>query len=76
MASVATEGINKTAWGAKLLLTVDLAYPVSCASLGHSVMAQHCPSSLNTCFNPPAAPHPPPHPVDSIRDTYYSHRKN
>ena len=31
-------GINKTAWGAKLtklILTADLAYPVSCARLGH-----------------------------------------
>ena len=27
--------INKTAWGAKLILTAGLAYPVSCASLGH-----------------------------------------
>ena len=35
-------GINKTAWSAKLILTADLAYPVSCASLGHLLMAQHC----------------------------------
>ena len=35
-------GINKAAWGAKLILTVDLAFPVSCASLGHLLMAQHC----------------------------------
>ena len=34
-------GINKTAWGAKLILTAGLAYPVSCASLGHLLMAQH-----------------------------------
>ena len=53
-------GINKTAWGAKLILTADLAYPMSCASLGHLLMGQHCPSSLNACFNPPMAPHPLP----------------
>ena len=35
-------GINKTAWGAKLILTAGLAYPVSCASLGHLLTAQHC----------------------------------
>ena len=52
-------GINKTAWGVKLILTADLAYPVSCASLGHLLMAQHCPSSLNICFNPPTALLPP-----------------
>ena len=28
-------GINKTAWGAKLILMADLPYPVSYASLGH-----------------------------------------
>ena len=48
-------GINKTAWGAKLILTADLAYPVSCASLGHLLMAKHYPLSLNVCFNPPTA---------------------
>ena len=31
-------GINKTAQGAKLILTADLVYPVSCASLGHLLM--------------------------------------
>ena len=68
-------GINKTAWGAKLILTADLAYPVSCASLGHLLMAQHCHLCLNVCFCPPTAPHRPPHlpairspPIDSIRD--------
>ena len=65
-------GINKTAWGAKPILTADLAYPVSCASLGHLLMAQHCHLCLNACFSPPTAPHPPPPPshpppVDSIR---------
>ena len=27
-------GINKTAWSAKLIPMADLAFPVSCASLG------------------------------------------
>ena len=31
-------GINKTAWGAKLILTACLAYQVSCASLGYLLM--------------------------------------
>ena len=63
--------INKTAWGPKLILMADLAYPVSCTSLGHLLMAKHCPLSLNVCFNPLKAPHPPPTrppPIDPIRD--------
>ena len=67
-------GINKTAWGAKLILTAGLAFPVSCAGLGHLLMAKHCPLSLNVCFTPPTAPHRPPHPpptrpppIESIR---------
>ena len=56
-------GINKTAWGAKLILTADLVYQVSCARLGHPLMAQHCHLCLNVCFGPPAAPHPPPPPT-------------
>ena len=59
-------GINKTAWGTKLILTADLAYPVSCASVGHLLMAQHCHLCLNVCFRPPTAPnrpHHPPHPL-------------
>ena len=47
---------------------LGLAYPVSCAGLGHLLMAKHCPLSLNVCFTPPTAPHPsPPPPIDSIR---------
>ena len=71
-------GINKTEWGAKLILTAGLAYPVSCASLGHLLMAQHCHLCLSVCFSLPSASHPPlppPHPpptrtppIDSIRD--------
>ena len=56
-------GINKTAWGAKLILTADLVYQVSCARLGHPLMAQHCHLCLNVCFSPPTAPHPPPPPT-------------
>ena len=52
-------GINKTAWGAKLILTAELVYPVSCASMGHLPMAKHCPLSLNVCFNLPTALHVP-----------------
>ena len=62
---------NKTAWSAKLILTADLAYLVSCASLGHLLMAHHCHLCLNVCFSPPTAPHhlpyPLPPPIDSIR---------
>ena len=59
-------GFNKTAWGAKLILTGDLASPVSCASLDHLLMAQHCHMCFSACFSPPTAPHPPP--IDSISD--------
>ena len=57
-------GINKTAWGTKLILMADLVYQVSCARLGHPLMAQHCHLCLNVCFNPPTAPRPPS--IDSI----------
>ena len=52
-------GINKTAWAAKLVLTAGLAYPVSCAGLGHLLMTNLCPLSLKVCFTLPTAPHPP-----------------
>ena len=62
MACAAPEGhqVNKTAWGAKLILTADLVYQVSCARLGHPLMAraQHCHLCLNVCFSPLTAPHP------------------
>ena len=71
-------GINKTAWGAKLILTAGPAYPVSCASLGHLLMAQHCHLCLSVCLwlpthprLPPTPASPPPTrppPIDSIRD--------
>ena len=53
-------GINKAAWGAKLILTADLIYHSSCASLGHLLMAQHCHFCLNVCFSLPTARHTPP----------------
>ena len=63
-------GCNKPAWGAKLILTADLASPMNCASLGHLLMAQHCHLCLSACLSPPTAPHPPtcPPPIDSISD--------
>ena len=63
-------GINKTSWGAKLILTADLVYQVSCVRLGHLLMAQHCHFCLKVCFSPPMAPHlplpPTLPPIDSI----------
>ena len=55
-------GINKNAWGAKLILTAYLAFLVSCASMGHLLMPQHCPLCLNVCFSLPTDPYPPPPP--------------
>ena len=69
-------GINKTAWSTKLILTLDLAYPVSCAGLGHLMMAKHCPLSLNVCFTPPTAPHPHPPTPYRLNPFYYSSWKN
>ena len=66
-------GINKTAWGAKLILTAGLAFPVSCAGLGHWLMAKHCPFEFECLLypaygSPPAptahpTPLPPAHPL-------------
>ena len=58
-------GINKAAWGAKLILTADQASPVSFAGLGHLLMAQHCHLCLSACHSPPTAHHPPPPPPPS-----------
>ena len=55
----ATEEINRTAWGAQLLLTVGLAYPLSCSSFGHLLMAQHCYLHPNDCFLLLSPPYPP-----------------
>ena len=72
---MALEGINRTAWGTRLLLTAVLASLVDSTSLCHILKAWHCSLSSNGCFNPPTAPHRPPHPpptrpppIDSIRD--------
>ena len=54
-------GINKAAWGAKLILTADLAFPVNYASLGDLLMAQHCHLCLSVCYG--SLP-----PMDSISD--------
>ena len=69
-------GINKTVWSAKLILTADLVYHWSYASLGHLLVVQHCHFSLNACFSPSTTLHPPhcqplspptrPPPIDSI----------
>ena len=57
-------GINRTAWGTKLLLTAVLAWLVGCISLCHKLRAQtFAYLCLNGCFTPPLAPHSlPPHP--------------
>ena len=70
---MALEGINRTAWGTRLLLTAVLASLVDSTSLCPILRAQHCCLSPNGCFNPPSASHPPPPPprpppIDSIRD--------
>ena len=58
-------GINKAAWGAKLILTAYLVHHSSCASLSHLLMAQHCHFCLNVCFSPLMGPHhlPPTQPL-------------
>ena len=71
---LALRGINKTAWGTKLLLRAVLAHPVDCTSSGPILRAQHCCSSPNGYFSLPLASHPPlppparPPPIDSIWD--------
>ena len=59
---IALEGINRTAWGTRLLLTPVLASFVDCISLCHKLKAHHCSLSLSGCFSPPSASHPPPPP--------------
>ena len=66
-------GINKTVWGAKLILKADLVYHSSCVSLGHLLMAQHCHFSLNVCFRLPTASHlPTPY---RLNPCYYRRQK-
>ena len=72
----ALTGINRTAWGTRLLLRAAMAHPVDCTSAGPILRAQHCCLGPNGCFNPPSASHPPPptplpthpRPIDSICD--------
>ena len=56
---LALRGINRTAWGTKLLLTAVLAHPMDCSSSGPILKAEHCCLSPNSCFSPPSASHPP-----------------
>ena len=71
-------GINKTAWGAKLILTAGLVHHSSCASLGHLLMAQHCHFCLGVCrlwpaYGSPPAPtaHLPPPTSHRLNPRYY-----
>ena len=57
---MALEGINRTAWGTRLLLTAVLASLLDSTSLCPILRAQHCCFSPNGCFSPPSASHPPP----------------
>ena len=59
---IALEGINRTAWGTRLLLTAVLASLVDSTSLCPMLRAQHCCLGPNGCFGPPSASHPPPPP--------------
>ena len=68
---MALEGINRTAWGTRLLLTVVLASLVDSTSLCPILRAQHCCLSPNGCFNSPTASHPPPPPPPSRPPTPY-----
>ena len=64
-------GINKTAWGGKLILTADLAFPVSCASLGHLRTDGTALPFVLECLHKPTYTSPttnpslPPTPIDS-----------
>ena len=61
-------GINKTAWGAKLILMAGLAYPVSCAGLGHLLHdGKALPFEFECLLYPAYGSPPAPPPIDSIR---------
>ena len=65
---VALKGINRTAWGTRLLLlTAVLASLVDSTSLCPTPRAQHCCLSPNGYFSPPSASHPPPPPPTPYR---------
>ena len=57
MACVAPEGINDTAWGAKLILTADLAYPVSCAGLDGTALLFVFECLLYPCYDSTPTPY-------------------
>ena len=57
------KGINRTAWGTKLLYMAVWASLVDCISLYHILKAHHCFLSPNGYFNLPLAPQPPPPPT-------------
>ena len=62
-------GINKAAWGAKLSLIIDLAFPVIFASLGHLYVATDGTAlllCLNACFRLFTAPHLPSPPTPPL----------
>ena len=67
---MALEGINRTAWGTRLLLTAVLASLVDSTSLCPILRAQHCCLSPNGCFSPPSASHPPPPPPTPLLPTH------
>ena len=48
----ALRGINRTAWGTRLLLSAVLALPMNCTSSGSILKAQQCCLKLNGCLNP------------------------
>ena len=55
----ALRGLDRTAWGTKLLQTTVLAHPVDCTSSGPILKAQHCCMNPNGCFSRSSASHPP-----------------
>ena len=69
----ALRGINRTAWGTKLLLMAVLAYSVDCISLCHILKVQYSHLSLNgyrlllPTHPPQLSPTHPPS-IESIRD--------
>ena len=65
-------GINRAAWGTKLLLTAALASLMNCISLCHILKAYHCSLSLCGCVHPPATlPDPTSQPTPSYPSTLY-----
>ena len=59
-------GINKAAWGVKLLLTTVWACQVDCGSFCALLKTQHCCLSPCGWYCLPSASHPPPTPTPYI----------